>query len=501
MTTRFVLCWLFCLMLLGSCAQPDPTPEPTDPPTTSNTQSDSASPTAVEAVATATAAPTAVPPTPTPEPIVPQVATSPQLVNDAGIVTVDYVLMAEDGWVALFSGETWLAASTVEAGETRALEFTVDPLALGDDVRVVLFEMGEGDFSAETTPRILVDNNPVEAPLAVELQITRPQLIGIDQMVLEDGIARLTSVVALKDGWLVAYNDNNGELGEQIGIQWIYAGVQENVPIPIAWRSATPTLHVVLHEDGGEAGMFDPATDTMVSVGGEMVSAEFNATYPPDIAIINQPVVSDTIMIDRVISDGPGWIAIYFETEQEQPGNIIGFAPLVDGVNTDVAVEVVSTAVTPILYAVVHADDPDTLGEFDFPTGDQPVTYDEQIFTFPFATDTGNYVLAMDQAIDYADSKARITVPLVVADVNVFAVVRADLEGLLGDVIGHVWLPAGISRDVVIEIDAEQATERLFLAMHIDRDQLKVLEYPDGRDFELQRRFAPVAAPFFVLAE
>lgn len=502
MKIRLTLYWLFCIVSLVACSKAQPTPLPTDPPTeqvlAATAPRDTAVPTATLVVqVTATPRPTLVP-TATAEPIEPLVEASAQLVDDAGVLVVDHIVMAEAGWLALFSNANLLTVTKLAAGEQRALELIVDPLAIGEVVQIALYETGEGDFSAETTPPITYNNTPVTTSFTVEKQITTPKLIAIDQNVLEDGIIRLTSVVALTDGWLIAYNDADGELGQQVGIQWVYAGVHENVAIPTLWREATPLLHIVLHEDAGDVGLFDAQDDAMVQVAGALVSAEFKALYPPDIAILNQPVISGTVVIERVISDGPGWLTISFEDDLGQPANVIGFAPLVDGVNEQVLVEVVANAITPILYAQVH-EDSGTIGEFDFPAGDLPVDYQGQNYVFPFETDTGNYIFSLDQPIEYADGKARIVVPLVVADVNIFAVVRTDLEGLLGDPIGHQWLPAGITRNVVIEIDAEEATPRLFIVMHIDRDQRKIFEFPDGRDFELQRRRAPIAAPFFVL--
>ena len=248
----------------------------------------------------------------------------------------------------------------------------------------------------------------------------------------------------------------------------------------------------------GEEGLFDRGTDPIVRVGGEAISAEVRATFPLDIAIINQPVLNGEVIIDRVISDGPGWITILFENDAGEPGNVIGFTQLVDGVNENVIGEVNQPLVTPVLYARLH-EDTGVAGDFDFPNEDPIVLYEEQVIVFPIATDTGNYIATMDQAIDYSNGEAHITVPLVVADIEVFVVVREDVEGSLGNVLGYEWVAAGVTRDLEIEIDAEAATPTLYVAMHIDRDELMVFEFPDGRDFELQRRRAPIAAPFAVL--
>ncbi len=70
---------------------------------------------------------------------------------------------------------------------------------------------------------------------------------------------------------------------------------------------------------------------------------------------------------------------------------------------------------------------------------------------------------------------------------------------MLGDVIGYTWRPPGVHRDIVVEIDAEAATETLYAGMHIDRDAMQQFEFPDGRDYELQRQRTPITSPFVVL--
>ena len=504
MRNRFLLCCLLLTLLLAACSEGEPEPTATSEPTAAPTEvaiaatATTVPPAATDEPPTATPEPTNTPEptlTPTPEPIVPEVEASEQRVDEDGVVVIDRVFVEEDSWVALFAGDQLLAASTVDAGETERIRLTVDPLAISDELTARLYEGGD-DFSAESP--LLLNGDPIETTIAIDLQITMPQVMAADQLVTEESVITVSDVVALSDGWLAVYNDDDGELTDMVGIQWLPAGEADEIDIPIVWREAWPTLRVVLHEDGGDEGLFDRGTDPIVRVGGEAISAEIRATFPLDVAIIHQPVLNGEVLIDRVISDGPGWITILFENDAGEPGNVIGFTQLVDGLNENVIVEVGDAIITPILYARLHTDT-GVAGDFDFPNEDPIVLYEEQVIVFPFSTDTGNYVATMDQAIDYSNGEAHITVPLVVADINVFVVVREDVEGTLGDVLGHAWVPAGVTRDLEIEIDAEAATPVLYVAMHIDRDELMVLEFPDGRDFELQRRRAPIAAPFTVL--
>ncbi|MGB1249693.1 MAG: DUF7282 domain-containing protein [Candidatus Promineifilaceae bacterium] len=495
---RTLLVGLFALILAACAGQTEPV-ETLEPTTV-------VVPTTVPTSIPPTATPTPIPPTRVPEPtataepVRSQIKLENQTVGDDGIVRVEQVISAEDGWLKLTSGDIELVTLKLYAGTTNGIEIDVDPLLLGSTLTARLFA-GEGDaFDPSIHQIAMVDGIAVEALAAIELQIITPQVVMLKQEVFEDGIIIAESLVATEAGWLAIHSDANGALGEMVGFYVVRgAGVYAQIPIPIIWRLATPTLHAVLYADGGEIGRFEPASDPIIEVQGLPVQTSFSVTYPPDIYILNQPVISNTVTIERVISDGPGWVTIMFETPEETPGNIIGFAPLQNGVNENIVVDIVPGASTNILYAQLHQDG-NPVGEFDFPGGDMPAQHNDQVHTFPFNTDEGNYVVSANQPVQYEGGVATINVPMTVSDLAIWVVVRAELaEGVLGDVLGYTWRDAGIHRDVSVEIDVENATETVYVTLHIDRDQLQVFEFPDGRDFELQRRRAPIASPFTIL--
>ncbi|MBK9613796.1 hypothetical protein [Candidatus Amarobacter glycogenicus] len=71
--------------------------------------------------------------------------------------------------------------------------------------------------------------------------------------------------------------------------------------------------------------------------------------------MLDQPVIGGTITVERVISNGPGWLVVY-QDEGGSPGLIIGSAPLVDGLNEQVPVSVRESGVTPQLFIFLHED-------------------------------------------------------------------------------------------------------------------------------------------------
>lgn len=74
------------------------------------------------------------------------------------------------------------------------------------------------------------------------------------------------------------------------------------------------------------------------------------------------------------LSGAAGWLAIHGDDNGE-PGDVLGYAPLEEGANTDIEVDLDQAVQSQTLYAMVHADDPAD-GEFTFPDGDPAVEQD-----------------------------------------------------------------------------------------------------------------------------
>ena len=79
------------------------------------------------------------------------------------------------------------------------------------------------------------------------------------------------TVVMGAPGWVVIHNDANGELGEIIGQVWVPAGISRELVVPFDLDGLTPTLHVALYTDEGQAQVFD-AEDTPWRVSGRVIS-------------------------------------------------------------------------------------------------------------------------------------------------------------------------------------------------------------------------------------
>ena len=81
------------------------------------------------------------------------------------------------------------------------------------------------------------------------------------------------------------------------------------------------------------------------------------ATLPSSITIRNQDLSSGVIVVDSVTAPVDGWIVVY-KSPNFTPGQIVGYAPVYQGVNTGVKVTIDTAKVgqLPTLWAILHSD-------------------------------------------------------------------------------------------------------------------------------------------------
>jgi len=91
----------------------------------------------------------------------------------------------------------------------------------------------------------------------------------------------------------------------------------------------------------------------------------------PYVEAKDQELQDSTVTIDYVVSVGPGWIVIHND-KNGKPGDVIGYSPVADGVNSNVAVTINTNKKTDTLWAMLHTDS-GKMGTFEFPKGDPPV--------------------------------------------------------------------------------------------------------------------------------
>lgn len=463
-----------------------------------------AQPTLAFATVTLTPEPTPEPTeTPRPTAIAPRAEIDDQTLAEDGELTAARVALPGPGWLVIFSdddgqpGEV-LGQTPLAGGVHDDVSVTVDPLAATSTLhaRLHLDAGAEGVFEFPGEDEAY----PGEpgTTFEVESQLPRPVVEAADQPVGEDNLVTLARVELLEPGWALIHADEDGQAGAVIGRIRLEAGVHENVSLTIDRRWATPTLYAVLHEDDGETGLLEyPEGDLPLLVNGEAVVAPFAAVYPPDILVYDQPIVDGAVVINRVISNGPGWVAVYFD-QDGQPGLIIGSAPLVDGLNENVRVELIESAATPLLYARLHQDT-EPGDDFNYPAADPVVLYEERMpRAAAFRTDNGAQAIVHDQPV--VDDG--VTVQLVITPVNTWVAIHADSDGQAGIQLGRTFVPAGVNHHIVVFLDPPPTGEAiLHLVLYQDLGEPETFEALGTDPMLANANGRVIRIPFAVTAE
>ncbi|MFN2189878.1 MAG: hypothetical protein ACK2T3_14025 [Candidatus Promineifilaceae bacterium] len=443
---------------------------------------------------------------PTVGPPQPSILASRQVLGDDGRLVIDQVVAVQDGWIVVYADNEGqkgdlLGYAGVSEGSHEGVSVSIDPLMAGDALYIALHD-DQGEKGSLELPDIdspiEIDGLPVEDQIRIFNQATIPEITISDQEVLSDGIVSIDLVAAARPGWIALHLDEAGEPGKMAAYAPVEIGRNRGLEMVVNWREATPTLHAVLYEDSGEFGTFeDESIDRPVRLEGELITTTFEARYPPDIVVANQPVIDDKVVIERAVSYGPGWLVVYYD-EEGQIGLIIGQAPLEDGINENVEVPIIGSAATPILHLMLH-DDTGEIGQFEFPIAD-PMTTHQGIVPLPisFRTDAGNYLITSDQQVSEDNT---VTIRLIVAEQDAWVVIYNDVDGEMGTLLGRQWIPAGLHRDIEVSIDPEGLTETLHAVLHVDAGTAKEFEYPDSYDIPFRRNSNIIDSPILILSE
>jgi hypothetical protein len=104
--------------------------------------------------------------------------------------------------------------------------------------------------------------------------------------------------------------------------------------------------------------------------------------FMPMVTVEDQPLDNGSVVILKVVIDVQGWVVIHADLDGA-PGAVIGFSPVVAGENNLVVVLVDTDLVTSTLHAMLHID-VGTIGIFEFPGVDEPVTLDGSVVMAAF---------------------------------------------------------------------------------------------------------------------
>jgi plastocyanin len=393
---------LIGMLLLAACQSAAVAPTPTQAP-----------PTATQAPPTATTQP----PTPTEVTILPAVSVEDQEIVDNS-VTVPQVISAEQGWIVIHADQDGapgavIGYAQVAQGENDQVAVEIDPSAATQTLYAMLHldagSVGEYEFPGVDSP-VMVSDQMVVMPFQITAGLVVEPAISVEDQDIADGTITVPQADVEGPGWVVIHIQSEGAPGPVIGYTALSQGKNADVEVSVNPAEATETLYAMLHVDAGTVGTYEfPGDDAPLMVGDQMMVKPFKVTgLPPSVIVLDQAIVEDSVTVRQVVSAGAGWIVIHSD-DAGSPGPVIGFAPVVDGVNPDIKVDIDESDSTATLYAMLHSD-AGTAGTFDFPGDDAPVMVEDQMVVKSFSISAGTSDSAVINLVDNNFEPKELTV-------------------------------------------------------------------------------------------
>lgn len=214
-----------------------------------------------------------------------------QVVGD-GTVVVRHVSMLEHGYLAVHvveDGEPGRVLGTHrfgEHGEFENVEVALDGAAWANVsgpsrlVAVVHADDGDDQFEWPGDDGIYRSDDPVADRFAVrKTGDGSARVLAVRQQT--DGNVSLGRVELPSEGFVVLYDDEDGERGEVVGVRRLPAGHHEDVIVGVApryYNGEQSRLYLVaaVHVDDGD-GVWEPDADDLVRVDGSAVTTSFDA--------------------------------------------------------------------------------------------------------------------------------------------------------------------------------------------------------------------------------
>ena len=323
--------------------------------------------------------------------------------------------------------------------------------------------------SPEPTSTLPPTSTPEPTPIIPALEVNT-------QTVSENGELLIDEVIIADAGWLVIYQDIEGDPGEILGYERLVPGENSDVIVNIDPRQATSSLTAQLHEDVGEMGVFEfPDTDDPIRNGEAAVAETFtvNIQLPlPAIDVADQVIGGDGLLnVNNVYALQAGWLVVH-NYRNNEIGAALGQIPVQPGNNNNLRLPIRWRAAAAELIAVLY-NDAEQPGGFDRKI-DQPVLEDGAAVVAEFSVTLPPDILVYDQPL----LEDRIIVERVTSVGPGWVVAYYDEEGEPGLIIGSAYVTDGINELVVLELLATAATPRLYLMLHEDSGQLGEFDFP-----------------------
>lgn len=338
---------------------------------------------------------------------------------------------------------------------------------------------------------------------------------------LDTGIVVVDSVTAARSGWVVIYKNPDFTVENLVGYAPVHEGLNLGVKVVVSLPKIDrqPALWMVLQADNGVAGVFEwglkerAYNDDPLAEMGQVVMTQFATTaqaplpamlemasggaslksLPADqITIHNQDVRSGVILVDVITTTEPGWV-VFYKDPNFTPGEIVGYAPVYPGVNTNVKATINTTKLgkSREVWAQLHKDD-GLRGVFEWerqeePLADWPLVKDREYVRASFGTTAAPVsttatidlkampIEVHDQALD----TGIIVVDSITTPLNGWIVIYRDPNFTSGEIVGYAPVYKGTNRGVKVTIDTAKVGHpaTLWAALHVDGGLPHIFEW------------------------
>lgn len=334
--------------------------------------------------------------------------------------------------------------------------------------------------------------------------------IEVDDQDVSSGNVIVARVSTTEDAWVVLHRaraDGTAQIPGRIGVVAVPAGETLDLEVPLIQPvQEGRVLFATLHADNGVAGTYEPALDTPVEVDGEIVQASFTATVGstggPSVIAFDQVLVTNTVIIDEVTADVPGFVVMH-RTDEEGfalPDSRMGRRPVPAGKSEGVKIYLTGVVADGERLVARLYTDVGVEGIFEGAEIDKPVktlgAFVQAAMTLRVNETSQPAITAQDQTV--VDSA--ITVASVRCFNDSFLVVHRSKDGKIDPdrpTLGMKAIAAGEQADISIGIFRYvENDETLIVALH--RDEGAVGTFEPEIDTARALDGVPIAAAFKV---
>lgn len=488
----------------------------------------------------------------------PSITVNDQQYDGTTVIIAD-VVSDGPGWIAIHRQDNGLVGppigfAPVKDGDNRNVAVKINP-SQATQVMYAMLHTDEGtvgkyEFPGPDVP-VMFNGQMIAPAFKAALQNDVSNLtpaIVINSQNVSNGKVTVAEVDSPGPAWIAIHIQGpDGQPGKDIGFTAVKAGVSKNLTVTVDQASVTPIMFGMLHKDAGEIGTYEfPGPDVPLDVNGQMMASAFRTDGSTQPISTSQPTMSSTmgmspaqptasatnvatmimvtpapnivssvkvsdqqlmdgmVMVDDVVSQGPGWIVIYTTDANGQPGEPIGHTAVKEGDNRNVMVQIDPAKAKGSLYAQLHLDQ-GKVGTFEFPGPDAPLMIGVQMISGKFnllaagtpaptsapapttasaptnaaAVPSPTSLVPSVTVEDQPLKNGTVTIPEVTSAVAGWLVIhRVNGDGSAGPEVGFTGVKAGVNTNVVVKLDTTKTSAILMAMLHEDHGVIGQLEFP-----------------------